>query len=92
MMTALPATSRPAKSASVPSPTQTASAVIGSGRGSDRVAGLADPKLMRSSPLSALSVQSVGNHCGPSSNSTWWMSSMPSSRKRSSVQSAVIRS
>ena len=92
MITALPATSRPTKSASVPSPTHTASAVIGSGMESERVAGLADPKVRRSSPLSARSVQSVGNHCGPRSNSTWWMLSMPSSRNRSSVHSAVIRS
>ena len=51
MMTALPATSHSAKTASVSNPTQAASAVIGSGMRSERVAGLADPKQGRSSPL-----------------------------------------
>ena len=81
MMTALPATSRPAKSASVPSPTQTASAVIGSGMESERVAGWADPKPTRSSPLSARSVQL---HLVDVLH--------PELAKLSSVQSAVIRS
>ena len=92
MITALPATSRPAKSAPVPSPTHTASASRVPGSDADPIPGLADANSSCLPAPAAVRLQSNGNHCGPSSNSTRWMSVIPSRRKCRSVQSAAITS
>src|SRR3954454_7074106 len=71
MTTSLPLTSRPAKSAAVPDPTQTASrSAPPLGPDGEPVAGLTDPKVVDFPSLVIDSSYPVGNHCG--GRSKYW--------------------
>ena len=91
--TALPRTSRPAKSAAVPMPTQIASSSSPPG---DRLRTARRQQRRKRHAscrrLSTLTLQSSGNHCGGRSNSLRWMSGQPERLELASTQSPVIAS
>src|SRR5262245_21658686 len=94
MSTAFPVTSRPAKSAAVPVPTQiTSRSMPGAGVGGELSDGFTDLNVYDLPPAVVnLYSQSVGNHCVGSVNGCRWTSCRLYFRNFASTQSCIIAS